>query len=139
MKAIGKFRFVLGIVIVSSIVGFLVSIFLGGILNTSDVVLSNVTEEAISIGMFTVSVFLAFFYASKIKKYTLPAPEIEISLLVGLGLLLVGLINPILLTLSLASTNILALFSVATILMMFKGFIVSVVVSLLSIQLLYRG
>lgn len=68
MNTIGKFRFVLGIVIVSIIVGFLVSIPFASILNTNDVVSSTVVKEIVSLSISAVSVFLAFFYAYKNKE-----------------------------------------------------------------------
>jgi len=137
MNTIGKFRFVLGIVIVSSIVGFLVSVPFASILNTNDVVSSGVVKGIISIAINVVSVFVAFYYALKIKKYILPATKIEISLWVGLGFLVVSLISLLLFALSVGSSNILGFISVTTILMMIKNFLITFVISFLSINLLH--
>lgn len=79
---------------------------------------------------------MAFFYALKIKKYILPATNVQISLWVGFGFLVVSLISLILLPLSLGSSNILGFVSVGTILMMLKNSLVAVAISLLSIKLL---
>jgi hypothetical protein len=144
METIGKFRFVLGVVIVSSIVSFFLYIPFAGILNTNDVTSSEIVKNVILVAIPGVSIFLALLYALNIRKYFLPATKLVASLLIGIGFLIVDVVSLVTTTALLpmllgSSVKIISLFSISNAFLLLKNFIVAIIMSALSLKLLSKN